>query len=296
MPAAAAELAWKQTPSTLALLDGKTVVWQFHYAKGDSKPYFHPLTVAGSLPLTDFRPPDHPWHRAFWFSWKLIDGLNYWEEDPKTGRSAGITEVLDADATARPDHSASFRLKLAYHPPNKPSVLTESRSIEVFPPAKTGSWHIDWISTFMAGPAEVRLDRTPILGQPGGVSYGGYAGLSLRLNPALKTWQFAGAEGPVSGANTRSRWMSFSGNLPDGKAATILVLEHPSSFRHPTDWYLIAGMPYFSPAILYHSPYVLPGRKEFRVRYRIMLSPGAFDAKAAEAEWKKYSRESVSGN
>ena len=89
MPAAAAELAWKQTPSTLALLDGKTVVWQFHYAKGESKPYFHPLTVAGSLPLTDFRPPDHPWHRAFWFSWKLIDGLNYWEEYPKTGRSAG---------------------------------------------------------------------------------------------------------------------------------------------------------------------------------------------------------------
>ena len=287
-PAAASELTWKQTPSSLALLDGKNVVWQFNYAKGEGKPYFHPVTVAGSPSLTDLRPADHPWHLALWFSWKFINGLNYWEENRQTGKSDGTTEVLGVDAVARQDHAARFQLKLAYHPPGQRPVLTESRTIEVSSPATSGGWHIDWRSTFTAGAADVRLDRTPILGEPGGVSYGGYAGLSLRLAPALRQWRFVGANGPVSSTNTRSPWMSFSGPLPDGKAATILVLDHPRNLRHPTGWYLINGMPYFSPALLYYSPYVLPAGQSIGLQSRIVFSPGELNVKAAESEWKQF--------
>ncbi len=192
------ELAWKQTDHSLALTRGPAVVWQFNYKKEEGKPYFHPITLAGSSSLTDLRPADHPWHRALWFSWKFINGVLYWEEDPKTGKAPGETELIDAKATARADHSARFELALSYHPPAKPAVLTEKRTLEVSPPGKDGGYFIDWQSVFTAGDVDVRLDRTPILGQPGGVGYGGYAGMSLRLAPALRGWQFVGSEGPVN--------------------------------------------------------------------------------------------------
>ncbi len=289
-PGAQPELAWKQTDHSLALSRGPIVVWQFNYKREEGKPYFHPITVAGSSALTDLRPADHPWHRALWFSWKYINGVLYWEEDPKTGKAPGETELTDIKATARADHSAHFELALKYHPPGKPAVLTEKRTLDVSPPAADGAYFIDWLGVFTAGDTDVRLDRTPILGQPNGVSYGGYAGLSLRLAPALRGWQFADSEGPVNTASKDARWMSFAGPIGQGKSAAIIVLDHPKSFRHPAPWYLIGSMPYFSPAVLYREPYTLPARKSITLKYRILFQPAAFDRDAAERQWQQFSK------
>lgn len=288
---AQAEYRWKQTDHSLALVQGDATVWQFNYRKKEGKPYFHPLTVAGSAPLTDLRPKDHPWHRAVWFSWKTINGVLYWEEDPTTGKSPGVTEVVDAQATARRDYSARFELSIGYRPRGQAAVLTEKTTIEVSPPASNGSYYIDWQSVFTAGDQEVRLDRTPIAGEPNGVNWGGYAGLSLRLSPALRGWQFSDETGPVKTASTQARWMSFGGRLEDGRRAAIVVLDHPKSFRHPTPWYLIPNMPYFSPAILYRAPYTLPAGKELAVKYRILLEPRAVDRDMMQAEWERFGKE-----
>ena len=58
---------------------------------------------------------------------------------------------------------------MKYHPPGKPAVLTEKRTLEVSPPAADGAYFIDWLGVFTAGDTDVLLDRTPILGQPNGV-------------------------------------------------------------------------------------------------------------------------------
>ena len=42
------ELTWKQTDHSLALMCGQGIVWQFNYKTEEGKPYFHPITVAGS--------------------------------------------------------------------------------------------------------------------------------------------------------------------------------------------------------------------------------------------------------
>jgi hypothetical protein len=284
---------WKSTADSLALLRGEAVAWQFHYPN-DRKPYFHPLTIAGAPVLTDFRPADHPWHRALWFSWKSIDGVLYWDEDPKTAASPGITEVVSSKVTPRADHSAHVELELAYHPPGRPAVLKEQRTVDVSPPGKSSDYHIDWKSTFIAVDSDVVLDRTPITGEPQGVSYGGYAGLSLRLNPALKAlgWQFSDRDGPVKAVSKASPWMAFSGPTGNGNSnrAAIVVLEHPTSFRHPTPWYLIPDMPYFSPAVLYRAPYTLPAGKTLTLWYRILVHAGPVDRDATEAEWQAFAK------
>ena len=292
-----APLSWKQTDHSLALTQGETILWQHTYNKAEGKPYFHPVTVAGSDSLTDLRPADHIWHRALWFSWKLINGLNYWEEDKKTGKAQGETEIVTVKATPNDDHSARFELALAYHPPGQPPVLTERRIVEVTPPSADGAWSMDWVSTFTAGGADVVLDRTPVTGEAKGVPHGGYAGLSLRINPALKGWKYAGSEGAApmqqGRGSTKARWMSFGGALPDGKAAAMIVMDHPSSFRHPTSWYLIQGMPYFSPAVLFSSPYTLPAGKSFTLRYRLLFQPSAVDPAVVEKQWKQFAEEVV---
>ena len=73
------ELAWRETPASLALLSGDRVVWQFnHLRDGKEKgcPYFHPLATMEGAVLTDLRPADHP--LASRFAFRL-------EEDQRAG-------------------------------------------------------------------------------------------------------------------------------------------------------------------------------------------------------------------
>ena len=101
---------WQHNDSSLALVKNNKVVWQFNFDEKQSKPYFHPLSLTDGTELTWLRPPDHPWHKALWFSWKYINGLNYWdwEKDPETGRSEGITELLNVKIIASKDYSAEI--------------------------------------------------------------------------------------------------------------------------------------------------------------------------------------------
>ena len=64
-------------------------MWQLSFDPAKGKPFFHPVSVNGGTSLTNFRPEDHPWHYGLWFSWKLINGANYWEENRETGRAQG---------------------------------------------------------------------------------------------------------------------------------------------------------------------------------------------------------------
>ena len=292
--AADSPLSWKQTDRCLALVRGEQIVWQHTYDKAEGKPYFHPVTVAGSESLTDLRPADHLWHLACWFSWKLIDGVNYWENDKATGKPKGETEILEVKVTPREDHSARFDMKLVYHPPGQPPVLTEERQLEVSAPDAAGAWSIDWAARFTAAGAEVKLDRTPVTGLEKGSPQGGYAGLSFRINPALKSWKYAGSNGDAPMVNGRgsatAKWMSFGGTLPGGKPAAIVVMEHPSSFRHPTAWYLIQTMPYFSPAVLFPNPHTLPAGQSFALKYRVLFQPAAVDPAAVERQWQEFAR------
>ena len=115
---------WQQTYSTLALLNYRRIVWQFNYGKDTRKPYFHPVALVDGPVLTCLSPRDHPWHRALWFSWKMLNGVNYWEEDPKTGLPDGRTEVVEAKVIPHNDYSATILLTLTYHTPDGPPLLT----------------------------------------------------------------------------------------------------------------------------------------------------------------------------
>jgi len=283
--------SWRQTDSSLALLNHGRIVWQLNFNKKEGKPCFHPVGLIDGTVLTWLRPADHRWHRALWFSWKFINGLNYWEEDPKTGLSEGRMEIVSINVIPHDDYSARIAMMLSYHRPGEPAVLTEKRLIAVSAPDKNGQYHIDWHSTFTAGEKDVVLDRTPLPGEEGGKGFGGYAGLSVRMAKATRGWEFVDSEGrkDKEAHGKKARWVDFSGEIGEGKAAGVTIFDHPENLRHPSPWYVAKGMPYFSPAVLFNKSYTLAAGKSLTLRYRILIHPGRADKDILKSEWNAFS-------
>ncbi len=288
--------AWQQTSSSLALLNHGRTVWRLNFDKKEGKPYFHPVCLTDGTELTWHRPPDHPWHYGLWFCWKYINGLNYWEENRQTGLSEGHTEIRYIDVKPHSDYSADIALELSYHPPGAPAVLTEDRRIAVSAPDGQGTYRIDWAGRFTAGDTDVLLDRTPILGEKDGQSWGGYAGLSVRLAKSITGWQAIDSEGrkDLRIHGQKARWMDFSGRFAEGRTAGLAVFDHPDNLRHPSPGFVIMDpkppFGYFSPALLFHEPYTLPAGRSFSLRYRVLIHPGRVEKNLLEAEWRSFSK------
>ena len=170
-------------------------LWQFNHSKAEGKPYFHPLTTTAGTLLSDLRPKDHPWHRGLWFSWKLINGINYWEESRKTGLSEGTTKLLHVERTVGTDQTAILNMQLAYAPAGGADVMSEACTITIHPPDADGIYRIDWDGAFTAGAEDVVLDRTPLPPDPHGKPFGGYAGFSLRTPRPVEKGTFLNSEG-----------------------------------------------------------------------------------------------------
>lgn len=285
---------WQQTDSSLALMNGENIVWKLNYKKQEGKPYFHPVALTDGTELTWLRPPDHPWHRAIWFSWKYINGLNYWEENRKTGLSQGQTELKTVKVYPDKDYSARIEMTLSYQPPNEPPVLTEKCSLTIGTPDKNGCYYIDWTSTFTTGDKDVFLDRTPTRTKDGRKRSGGYAGLSVRIAKDTSDWQVVDSNGRQGmEANAQSaRWLDISFETTSGKSAGITIFDHPQNLRYPTPWYVITreNVPfvYFSPALLYNKPYTLEAGKNLRLCYRILIHPDRANPKRLESIHKDF--------
>lgn len=291
--------AWRwerEEGESLALAGPAGPLWQLRYGADLDTPYFHPLNTPDGRTLTWDRPPDHIWHHGLWFSWKFINGVNYWEIDAKTGRPAGRTSWSNVRIETRPDDSARIAMDLAYRPAGEERpVLTEMRTIEVRPPDAEGVYALDWTCEFRAV-REVVLDRTPIPGEPGGQSWGGYAGLSLRFSGALTERRAVTSDGPVAEMPAdryrgRHAAMDYAGLL-EGKPAGVAILDHPLNPRSPSPWYVIrsAEMGFFSPAILCNEPMTLRAGGKLVLRYRVLVHPGRWDAARLKDELAKLSK------
>ncbi len=274
----------------MALLRGPQTLWRYNFGPGEAKPSFHPVALPGGAALTGYRPADHRWHRGLWFSWKFINGVNYWEEHPVTGASQGRTVQEPPEIEARPDFSARLRQRLSYRPAGGAPVLREERRIEVHPPQADGSLVFDWDLQFEAL-TPVVLDRTP---PPAGGGPGGYAGLSLRLARDLEEVAVVTTEEAEVVWRRERFWGRAAGLEYQGRLGRqrlgVAVLDHPDNPRSPSPWYAIHSreVHFFTPAVLFEAPHRLEPGETFRLRYRVLVHPEAWDQarlRAAVAEW-----------
>jgi type 1 glutamine amidotransferase len=294
-PPARSGWEWEvQEGKSLALLGPEGIHWQFRFDPELDVPYFHPLNTIDGRLLTWDAPPDHIWHHGLWFSWKFINKVNYWEIDEKTGRPEGRTTWSDVKILPRDDFSARISMDISYRPAGESApVMTEKRTIEIGRPDEAGAYSLDWTSNFTALEAVV-LDRTPLPNEPGGQTWGGYSGLSVRFAKAVAVRKVVTSDGPITefpdnryrGKHTA---MDYSG-LFGGHPAGIAICDHPDNPGFPTPWYAIVepAMSFFNAAVICYGPITLEPGQNLTLRYRVLVHPGRFDADRLRAEYDRF--------
>jgi hypothetical protein len=288
--AVAADFEWSRTDGRVELRRADETVWRFNFGADLAKPYFHPVAVPGVGVLTGEGPEDHFWHHALWFSWKTVNGVNYWEEERETRLSAGRTTVKKADIETRDDFSARIVLDIAYHEPEKAPILTEQRTIEISAPDASGAYRMDWTCAFTAQD-DALLDRTPVPPEKWATGSGGYAGLSIRFADAFKDCRAIDSDGAITEQISRirvpSRAVDYSGAI-DGKPAGVAMLDHAENLNAPTIWYIIntgnEGMRFYNPAVIHNAPHQMKAGDTLTLRYRVLVHPGRLNAEALKAE------------
>lgn len=289
--------AWERGEHSLAWKVGDSTRWRFSFDPKAGKPYFHPVTVGNGPSLTNFKPEDHPWHYALWFSWKYINHVNYWEENRVSGQAAGATRWSAPTIDARPDGSARITMQLTYTRPTGETDLAEARVLDVSAPAADGSYTIDWRMRFTAGKDGAVLDRTPMPGEPNGVINGGYAGLSARLAAAPATMTVMSTEGAVTdfrGDRARPNARAVAGNFTlDGRdIGGVAILSDPANIAEQAPWYIIDNkrdFRFICAAILAPAVRTIPPNGELELRYRVAIKPSAWTREAlveAMGRWK----------
>jgi hypothetical protein len=289
LPSADRTLAWQQTETTLTLMHGERMVWQHVHDRRTGKPFMRfglldgtELTRPWPIP-DDYPKSDHSWHKALWWSWKSIDGVNYWEQHQEG------TDPVDVRVQTFDDHSANIILTIHYHQPDRPPVVKETRTISVSPPDAVGNYQIDWTAEFTAASAQ-----PVVFGQN---SYGGLAirfaaeccGNSEAGRPA---WIFRDDQERINQTNDRqARWVSYSGQTPSGRDAAVAVFDHPENSRHPAFWQLRNQYPYLNPSLTCRDSFTLEPDRTLVLRYRIAIVDGPTSPEKIEELWKSFVQE-----
>jgi hypothetical protein len=297
-----ARFRWEQVADkSVALVGPCGIVWQLNFGAELTKPHFHPLQTADGRCLTQVSPPDHRWHYGLWHSWKFIDGVNYWEED-QGGRPAGVTRIAQREILRLDDAGARFRLTLEYFPRDRKDavVMADTVELQIETPQDDGCYRIWWTQTSRAS-RHLRLDRTPLPGEPDGKDYGGYAGLSFRGDRFMSevTLRTSTGKSDADAQRKPASWAAFTGNV-DRRPASIAIFDHPANTRHPTPWYCVMrksrGNAPYSPfwylnaAFLNDAPFELAPDRPLTLRYLVRVDNFPPSADALGAEFERFAK------
>jgi hypothetical protein len=244
------EYSWMKTQDSLTLFQetgsgGKQIVWQFNYFP-EKRTFFHPV-----------------------YYWE-------YEDDPKLAISEGKTDLQEIRVSTRLDGSALLNLEISYHPWKSADsvVMKETRTIKTSAPADDGSYTIDFEHKFTAV-KDIVLERTPPQTSPGGVSWGGYAGLSVRFDQSLSDPSYFSNEKDSLASGTRAGWVAANLKNVAGKTVQMVILENSSNTRFPTPWYCINRPAekfwYYNAAILYHEGLKMKKGETMTLGYTVLV-------------------------
>jgi hypothetical protein len=257
------------------------VAWNLDY-HSRPKPFFHPVRTPQGHTLSIAEPFDHLWHRGLWFTFKFVNGDNFWEERDGFASQLvrGIPQIAHGDA-----ETMTITKALDWVRPDGDSVvLTEYRTITYRERGDTRAF--DW-TTVITAQDEVELDRTAY------TTWGGYGGLSFRGSRSWHVERYLLPDGPVEclTPGARGEWCDLSGSIDGGPGLKggIAILDHPENRRHPTPWYSGSGSGTFiNAALLFHEPMSLAKGEELRLRYRVLVHDGVWDADRLASEYARF--------
>ncbi len=255
--------------------------------KSKTKPILWPVNAPNGLPLTRAWPmsddtagekKDHPHHRSLWFTHGDVNGIDFWMEEPtKNGKFPGITEHQKFAKSSADDSTATIVSENIWKSPEGKPVLDDVREIK-FGADDQARW-IDFKITLIANYGPVKFGDT----KEGtfGIRVAETAKVEAKLGGKIVT-----SEGKVDDKawGTRAAWVDYHGPVgPDKTRMGIAILNHPSSFRHPTHWHvrtygLFAANPFgihdFEKQKDPVGEHTLKDKEKMVLRYRVILHHG----------------------
>ena len=261
-------------------------LWTYRWA-ASRRPHIHPVRTPSGHVLTRDAPDDHPWHHALWFTIKFVNEENFWEEYDEYGVLVhdGAPSVVEAAGGV-----VALQGMLRWIRPDRSTVaLVEERTL-THVPLGPDAYAID-LDTTLVPTADSRFDRTPF------TTWGGYGGLTVRgagdwTDTTLMLDDGSTHERVLGDA---SRWCDLTGTPPGGgDPAGIALLDHPGNGRHPVPWYASTRADtygddgwsnFLNAAFLWHDGLEVPAGQPLRVRHRVVVHDGAWDADRIQAAW-----------
>lgn len=296
-------LSWRRCGQYAGhITDGDRELARYSWDPGANHPHFadvRPLQHSGVL--TNHAPWDHPWHHGLWWSWKYLNGVLYWENDPEYGgehNGLGHSTVTRHQVEAA-DGSVRISQSLRWSPlASGTPVLTEERRLSIGI-TKTG-WYIDWDLSFTATlPVQATVTPYPQ------VAWGGYAGLNYRPARSLAAGETIIAAGGACGRDAVHGqplpWCAYLGRADDAGTGNpnhpaiggMALLSHPHNPRHPMPAYAFSAgtgaFGFLALAPLMHEPLHLAPGDQSRMRFRSLILGTANSADDLEAEYNTYS-------
>jgi hypothetical protein len=277
------EGTWKVTRGGVTLLE------YIYREAGDPNPAFRTVRTPEGHQVAIYRPWDHPWHLGMFFSWKYIDGKNFWESFYENGsRNVAVTDdfepVGDADGPG-------FHQKLSYVSGEGETLLKEQRRVRIA--EAEGGYVIRWEADFdNAAGRDLVLDRTEVTEK---TPWGGYAGITVRLNrnflhPVITTDQ--GVMKAEESHRKPFNYCDYTGYL-DGhyprRMAGVCLMDHPANPRYPSPMltYDDKDMQFLQIAPLCWEPCTLPAGGRLSLRYSAYVHDGQVPREQLERLWRE---------
>jgi hypothetical protein len=260
-----------------------------------NKPFFFPLigptgesftraypmaTVAG-----EERDHDHPHQRSCWLTHGKVDGVDFWSES----HAAGTIKETERAVIVQGPVLARLWTRNDWIAPDGRRVCGDERRITFYRTTTARIVDFDFL---------IRADSHPVVF---GETKEGMFG--LRVAPSMdvtkkKGGKITNAEGLTDETawGQASPWVDYSGPVA-GTIVGIAILNHPDSFRYPTNWHVrpyglfaanpFGGRDFGKPD---RGEYTIPPGESITFRYRVILHAGTTAEAAIPPQFRAYSQ------
>jgi len=285
-----------ETDGKLRVEMNGTLFTEYRY-RDVARPYLYPIIGPQGTPMTRDWPmlsttnetTDHVHHKGLWFAHGDINGVNFWAENGKYGKT--VHEKI-LQLTSGRDRGV-IRTRNRWVAPSGEIVCTDEREI-AFCADKTARM-IDYTITLIASQGVLKFgdtkEGTMAIRIPTTMTVTGPAGKGHIVN--------SGGVVDNEAWGKRAAWVDYFGPV-DGKTVGIAIFDHPQNPRYPTWWHvraygLFAANPFGQhnfenkPAGIGDMTLAAGGRVTFRYRF-VFHTGDEKDAKIA-ARYQTYREE-----
>jgi len=232
---AVADFSFTEKDGTLQLLDDGKLVTAF---RNDYRfPYLYPLpspsgaNIARHWPMEEDAPTEdkgHSHHRGLWLTHGSVNGYDFWTVSRVKGTDITIKSITDKKIE---NGTASFTADLIWTADGK-DLLSETRT-QSFSRPSPETFRIDFTSKLTA------TAETVVLGDTKEGTFAIRTDRTLRVTGKEGKSTLVNSNGDTNAKawGKRANWAAYSGPDELGKPAVVAIIDHPTSFRHPSHWH-----------------------------------------------------------